>query len=83
MVPHLPCEHSQTLHREGGLFIFTVNSLFHKDIAVLGGVYLRKLALARVSHQDDFLISHKNRGELMAGWLASAWHFVVVLCKQI
>ena len=35
MVPLLPCEHSQTLHREGGLFIFTVNSLFHKDIAVL------------------------------------------------
>ena len=65
MVPHLPYEHSQTLHREGGLFIFTVNSLFYKDIAVLEGVYLRKRARARVSHQDDFLISYKNRGELM------------------
>ena len=67
MVPHLPCEHSQTLHREGGLFIFTVNSLFHKDIAVLGGVYLRKLSPARVSHYDDFLISYKNWGELTPG----------------
>ena len=83
MVPLLPCEHSQTLHREGGLFIFTVNSLFYKDIAVLGGVYLRKLARARVLHQDDFLISYKNRGELAPGWLAPAWHFVVVSCKQI
>ena len=63
MVPHLPYEHSQTLHREGSLFIFTVNSLFHKDIAVLGGVYLRKLAPAWVSHQDDFLILYKNRGD--------------------
>ena len=63
MVPHLPCEHSQTLHREGGLFIFTVNSFLYKDIAVLGGVYLRKLARARVSHQDDFFISYKNRGD--------------------
>ena len=25
----------------------------------------------------------KNRGELKLGWLAPAWHFVVVSCKQI
>ena len=25
----------------------------------------------------------KNRGELTPGWLAPAWHFVVVSCKQI
>ena len=122
----------------------------------LGGVYMRKLASARVSYQDDFLISYraymmtgpfrlslfegilhvdkihvwfkianithalpvpvyrqtdftpkrvvvsrlhdtvarfrtgvkfspryKNQGELTPGWLASAWHFVVVSHKQI
>ena len=122
----------------------------------LGGVYMRKLAPARVSYRDDFLISYrvymmtgsfhislfegtlhvdkihvwfkianithalpvpvyrqtdftpkrvvvsrlhdtaasfrtgvkfsprcKNRGELTPGWLAPAWHFVVVSCKQI
>ena len=26
---------------------------------MLGGVYMRKLALARVSHWDDFLISYR------------------------
>ena len=26
---------------------------------------------------------YNNRGELTPGWLASAWHFVVVSCKQI
>ena len=26
---------------------------------------------------------YKNRGELTLGWLAPAWHFVVVSCKQI
>ena len=122
----------------------------------LGGVYMRKLAPARVSYRDDFLISYrvymmtgsfhislfegtlhvdkihvwfkianithalpvpvyrqtdftpkrvvvsrlhdtaarfrtgvkfspryKNRSQLTPGWLAPAWHFVVVSCKQI
>ena len=26
---------------------------------------------------------YKNRGQLKRGWLAPAWHFVVVSCKQI
>ena len=129
---------------------------FYKELEVLEGVYMRKLALARVSYWDDFLISngvymmsesfdislfegtvhvdkihlwfkianithalpvpvyrqtdfipkrvvvsrlhdtvarfrtgvkfsprYKNRGELTPGWLAPAWHFVVVSCKQI
>ena len=122
---------------------------------IKGGVYMRKLAPARVSYWDDFLISYRvyimtgsfhislfkgtfhvdkihlwfkianithalpvpvywqtdftparvvsrlhdtvarfrigvefspryeNRGELTPGWLAPAWHFVVVSCKQI
>ena len=29
------------------------------DNKFLGGVYMRKLALARVSYQDDFLISYR------------------------
>ena len=122
----------------------------------LGGVYMRKLAPARVSYRDDFFISHRvyimtesfhislfegtlhgdkinvrfkianithalpvpvyqqtdfsrkrmvvspshdtvarlhtgvkfsprynNRGELTPGWLALAWHFEVVSCRQM
>ena len=29
------------------------------DVSILGGVYMRKLVPARVSHWDDFLISHR------------------------
>ena len=31
---------------------------FYKELEVLEGVYMRKLALARVSYWDDFLISN-------------------------
>ena len=30
-----------------------------------------------------FSLRYKNRGELTPGWLALAWHFVVVSCKQL
>ena len=32
---------------------------FYKELEVLGGVYMRKLALARVSYWDDVLISNR------------------------
>ena len=53
--------------------------------------FMPKLVL--VSHLHDTAVRfrtsvkfspwYKNRGELTPGWLAPAWHFVVVSCKQI
>ena len=38
---------------------------------------------ARFRTEVKFSPRYKNRGELTPGWLAPAWHFVVVSCKQI
>ena len=38
---------------------------------------------ARFHTGVKFSPRYKNRGELTPGWLAPAWHFVVVSCKQI
>ena len=40
-------------------------------------------AAARFRTGVKFSPRYKNRGELTLGWLAPAWHFVVVSCKQI
>ena len=37
----------------------------------------------RFCRRVKFLPRYKNRGEVTLGWLALAWHFVVVSCKQI
>ena len=39
--------------------------------------------VARFRTGVKFSPRYKNRGELTPGWLAPAWHFVVVSCKQI
>ena len=39
--------------------------------------------VARFGTRVKFSPRYKNRGELTPGWLALAWHFVVVSCKQI
>ena len=39
--------------------------------------------VARFRIGVKFSPPYKNRGELTPGWLAPAWHFVVVSCKQI
>ena len=38
---------------------------------------------ARFRTGVKFSPRYKNRGKLTTGWLAPAWHFVVVSCKQI
>ena len=39
--------------------------------------------VARFRTGVKFVPQYKNYRELMPGWLAPAWHFVVVSCKQI
>ena len=39
--------------------------------------------IARFRTKVKFLPQYNNRGEFTLGWLVPAWHFVVVLCKQI
>ena len=39
--------------------------------------------VARFRTGVKFSPRYNNRGELTPGWLAPAWHFVVVSCKQI
>ena len=39
--------------------------------------------VARFRTGVTFSPRYNNRGELTPGWLAPAWHFVVVSCKQI
>ena len=39
--------------------------------------------VARFRSGVKFSPRYKKRGELTPGWLARAWHFVVVPCKQI
>ena len=39
--------------------------------------------VARFRTGVKFSPRYKNRGELTPGWLAPAWHFVVVSCKQM
>ena len=38
---------------------------------------------ARFRTGVNFSPWHKNLGELTPGWLAPAWHFAVVSCKQV
>ena len=40
-------------------------------------------SVARFRAGVKFLPRYNNRGELTPGWLAPAWHFLVVSCKQI
>ena len=39
--------------------------------------------VARFRTGVKFSPRYNNRGEITLGWLASAWHFVVVSCKQM
>ena len=39
--------------------------------------------VARFRTGVKFSPRYKNRGELTPGWLAPAWHFMVVSCKQM
>ena len=39
--------------------------------------------IVRVCSGVKFSLRYNNQGELMLRWLAPAWHFVVVSCKQM
>ena len=54
------------------------------DFTPKGVVVLRLHDTAvRFCTRVKFLPRYKNRGEVTLGWLALAWYFVVVSCKQI
>ena len=53
-------------YRFGGIIF---RGAYFRNFTVFGGVYMRKLAPARVSYRDDFLISYRPR--LNADWVIS------------
>ena len=82
--PHVDKEHDCDSKLQTLCILCTHSSLpADRFLTETGGSFAFTWYHCKISYRSEISPRYKNRGELTPGWLAPAWHFVVVSCKQI